>query len=559
MASKSDSESYVDDLAQRNFDQLKSILEKIKCRGIRSRTIGTVPSKSEPDYKTKRAETDSPANLLLKAAQVAQESRIENESLDQLVEGFESVAADYFALVRDAVQQKEADDSTSFVYSSAERSYAYAQLLGHLSTHVQFLAYLAQPSIRNVLINRIIEIINQSRFPESVRPNIITVLASDFRYIRFNYDQQVAIIGIPPTVTNADTNFTRGLCILWHEMASRAVEIAWEKKYFQAWFDEFKQVKPNQAEAWWGTYSRTIKVPAVDESRSPEDLEISQLDYLSESFEDLFGVLALGGVMVEALADALAGAYADPAKGDDAHPPSNFRLAVALAFLTKRFPDDVQKTIENIDKRYGLADLKLINTKKGVQADFGDPKINADILAAAQKLAKVFESKIDQSLNQKLSNGHGQREFFTVEPDEQEREISNAIRKALADFSAEPKQVTRHLQQRLLPLVQQEQKPKCKIAKNLDGWRETIAEARSELDQKKSSPDEPKTRSTSQKVEAELYKDEKAELYKDLERLDRVRFVEVDQGTGQRSGQGSNIGTVVLTTQGGGTRRLGRR
>jgi hypothetical protein len=333
----------------------------------------------------------------------------EHPALDYLIDTFAEIAKNYFARGQELIGSP----------APGERSRAYRQVLRRLTDHILLLGDIARPYNNSLVPNRslIVKLLRTIAVRLDPAPFLIPRFSLDFRYINFTYAHGIGVIGMPPPIltidqwaTNRSSNWALGIGVLWHEVAGHIVAMAQHRGELAGWVEELNQwAKAEELTPVWPilqeSYEKSLlsnaiaKIEIVEgQCRLTQCQEIIQFlqepdwqeVWLGEFFEDLFGIQALGKIMVEALVGILLEQYEDAALGDAAHPPPNLRLAVALAFLESREgAEETRQARESITDRYG-PELKLdeldaaLQESAGVIADFCLTKIDSVFRAPAQ-------------------------------------------------------------------------------------------------------------------------------------------------------------------------------
>ena len=338
--------------------------------------------------------------------------KTDNQALDSLIGTFEKAARGYFRKAQSLITN---DSNQASNYQSS----AYYEVLSRLTEHSLLLSDLARPHLEadfddqfkqfnpcnssltgnRALIEKIMTIISTRFTLRSPSAVIFPISSLNFQFIHFNYMDGLGIVGIPPEVL---TTPSWNLSVLWHEIAGYEVARISQAGKLEDWIKEIS------LDTYQRVYEQSVldnlaaeiepREPAASKEPCPYRIvecdKIAgylaqkewQADWLAEFFEDLFGVQALGGAMIEALADALAQRYDNFALGDDKHPSPNARLQVALAYL-----DLIAPSIPNNDPRKAtLFDLGKVRTYP--KERFGN---SYEPDSTAKAIAQFYKGKVE--------------------------------------------------------------------------------------------------------------------------------------------------------------------
>lgn len=310
--------------------------------------------------------------------------RGENKMLDDLLDIFDRMATSYFNQGQQCIEP---------ISDPRERAHRNFQLLKPVIKHSQLLADLVRPHLlqrdntspqndeANIMIQqrkrveKVVAIVGERLKKKKQQGGLLPILyiASSFRYINFNYLDGVGVIGFPAQIVARPS---WNLSVVWHEAAGCEAKLHEGK--FKGWADDI------------------FKNPIfVDYQKMIDDLKVGdsqqwQTEWLKQIFEDLFGVQALGGVMVETLAHTLAENYLDFDKSDATHPTPNVRLHVALAYL-KLAGQDIN------DEELKQSCFNVEQTITSIENFYGEIPRSDKTVEAAEALAEFYRQKTETS------------------------------------------------------------------------------------------------------------------------------------------------------------------
>lgn len=444
--------------AQNDLESLLSFLDQLK-----------KDQPAERSSKTQGATSSSylPASI---------EPKKKNSAYEKLKKEFVKVVEQYGRVMSLAIEN---EGQARKRLHNQQLAYYFDQGLSQVSAHVQLLAELAAADSQDRLeFSDLLELIIAgifTRFKET--PVFFPLFSSEFKYVHFNYMDNVAVIGIPLSVWARPT---WSLGVLWHEVGGYAVARARRSGKFQQWTNELAETLRGQdrkSPFWpyyrglyeasrlqnvnvelkvYDDYCRVIKSREIRryfrKTYRTSHLNIDndsrwQIAWLGEFFEDLFGVQALGETMLEVLADIFMRRYKNVYLGDAHHPPPNLRLQVILCYLDEIYKDEtkckeIQDILTKIKARYEwLRDLsfgklnsndKLGQTAKIIASiylkhinDFSSGTIHKQEKEVAKLVLNIHRSlfsktesyrgaEYQQRLNKELKEAHDQLGKFNV-------------------------------------------------------------------------------------------------------------------------------------------------
>ncbi len=255
---------------------------------------------------------------------ISEKLQIEKKAITCLTQSFAFVAEKYFEKIESILKDEK---------DIKRKNFEYYKVLKELKQHMQWPISIASAYTTRLthkahfeeswdvldIIEKIIDCIS-TRF--LTQPLFIPLIAEDFKNVEFNYmPSGIVVIGIPPFALSL---LPRHLGVIWHEVGGYAVAVLKRQAKFKDCIEQLSKPLYTELET---CYHNSVELKA----RKDDWCET----WLGEFFEDLFGVQALEGTMIEALGNALTRIYDDFDRGDEEHPPPKLRLQVALAFLSK--------------------------------------------------------------------------------------------------------------------------------------------------------------------------------------------------------------------------------